>query len=711
MPYQKPGISIEYLIQATAATVQTPLLMPAVLGPVYQVENKRYAGVYKGLTLTVNYPAQKSGAVVDQGAGSEYPPKVYIQHDGTDYDVTTLVATTGSNVALTANLEHRVAAGSDDGVFKGTDQEVFESAKANFITAGVAVGDYVKVGSAVYRIKQVESGTRLSLTVGPAAAASDQTYTIVRRLRGDILISYRAARKDSDVVGKYLEADSVDALEDLFGEDAVGTHQNPLGLGMFLAMTAGGVKVAGSGIDPESSTPAVDYQDALESLERRYVYHIAPLTMDSSIHDLVIAHVDGLSQKERRRPRRAYISRSTPTEEDVRTGTLGIVTAGRMDAADNPFTDFNAESIDGEVKALREGDVVTVAGLTTEHKITAVLDHNIQVRPDFSGNELSTGYGATAAVTAGERTSGKAVVLDNTPGAAFAGSGNLDVAIVNGSEVIVATGGYVHTSHTLTFGSAVLNSGSLNGPTTKAAIGTDARFYAISGGTTQARTFTVSRTNSRGDQANDLAQVARGIKNERVTLVAPDTFDFSIGGETVKLNGFYVAACRAGQRAGVRIGRPLIYASVPGPTGGDKSVDYFTEDQLDVMGGAGCQLYVQNAVGAPVICRDDLTTRQSDGPRYGQESEVVARDYLSYTLADTLQGSVGSTNVTPRTIEGVALSIDAVLSRMLGEQYQPFTALALSSIEASTTEKGRITATITATQSDPYTGTDITIVV
>jgi len=221
------------------------------------------------------------------------------------------------------------------------------------------------------------------------------------------------------------------------------------------------------------------------------------------------------------------------------------------------------------------------------------------------------------------------------------------------------------------------------------------------------QTFILKRYYSTAQMVENARAVAFGLGNMRVTLLGPD--QVTLDGTAV--DSFYLAAIKAGMRAGAQIGQPLINASVPMITAVNKGSDYFDEDQLDEIAGAGWQLAVQDAAGAPCYIRDELTTDQSVGPKKGQESEVIARDYAAYSYRDTLRPQVGNFNVTARTLKILQASVQAVNLTLMSLPYQPFTGLTIEKFAASTSDPGKVECRVKATQSDPYTGMDIEFVV
>ena len=80
---------------------------------------------------------------------------------------------------------------------------------------------------------------------------------------------------------------------------------------------------------------------------------------------------------------------------------------------------------------------------------------------------------------------------------------------------------------------------------------------------------------------------------------------------------------------------------------------------------------------------------------------VISRDWLSYTIKNTLQPQIAKGNITPRflgIIEGVAR---AVISTALTLPYEPFINVEIISVEKSEGVSGQITLRYQITQSEP----------
>lgn len=133
-------------------------------------------------------------------------------------------------------------------------------------------------------------------------------------------LAYTALRRDVSPLGtdfNLVRHGTTTALEEELGP--LDT-QNPLGLGMYFALlNAPGVEVTGCGVDAASDTEPegtlAAYVRALEYLESKDVYAIAPLTHSNDVGQAAQIHVDELSKPENGLERIAILNPRRPTRK------------------------------------------------------------------------------------------------------------------------------------------------------------------------------------------------------------------------------------------------------------------------------------------------------------------------------------------------------------------------------------------------------------
>lgn len=133
-------------------------------------------------------------------------------------------------------------------------------------------------------------------------------------------LAYNALRKDVSPVGEDFSLLRFGTTTDLDAALSPLDTQNPLGLGMYFALlNAPGVEVTGLGVDetsdsePEGSLDS--YVRALEFLESKDVYAIAPLTHANTVGQAAQVHVDELSEPENGLERIVLLNPTRPTRK------------------------------------------------------------------------------------------------------------------------------------------------------------------------------------------------------------------------------------------------------------------------------------------------------------------------------------------------------------------------------------------------------------
>lgn len=214
----------------------------------------------------------------------------------------------------------------------------------------------------------------------------------------------------------------------------------------------------------------------------------------------------------------------------------------------------------------------------------------------------------------------------------------------------------------------------------------------------------VRRPLSKSQQARTIASIARSVGNSRVRMMGPDKVRLNIEGQNKTVSGYYLAAIKAGMRAGARVGQPLIRQPVPFLTGVVGGSDRFTQAQLNVIAGGGWQLAVQATQSSQPYIRDELTTDQSRGARAGQESAQAALDYAAKTYRDTLNLQVGDFNLSESKLSLIRATAQVITGELLSLRDEPFETIDVLSIERSETEEGRTVFEFAVDQNTPYLG-------
>jgi hypothetical protein len=184
---------------------------------------------------------------------------------------------------------------------------------------------------------------------------------------GKIYVSFKALRVDVSAAADDPSLLSFERISDI--EDEIGpiSTDNPLALACYFALTnspTNAIKALGisavSASKPDGTLEA--YQEALEFLEGKEVYALAPLTQDGLVHQAFQTHVDSMSSAENKGERIVFINRDLPefsNAEVIASGSEGNTGASFSGDATADFT-ASTNFTDAGVEA---GDILVVSSL------------------------------------------------------------------------------------------------------------------------------------------------------------------------------------------------------------------------------------------------------------------------------------------------------------------------------------------------------------
>lgn len=226
--------------------------------------------------------------------------------------------------------------------------------------------------------------------------------------------------------------------------------------------------------------------------------------------------------------------------------------------------------------------------------------------------------------------------------------------------------------------------------------------------------FYVSREQTRTQQAQTIADQSTTWKNKRMAHVQPDTVYKTIDGVPTALPGYYLLCGLAGQGSGFPAQTGFTNTAIGGIEDLSNSNFYFTEEQLNIMAGAGTSLYVQASQGTTPYCRHALTTDNSV-LEYRELLKVKNWDYLSYYFKAVLEPFIGTWNITEETIQTIrqtlVSSAEALLSRRLPKVGPPLVGYKISSIAQSEAIADSIEIVMDIAIVDPNNYTTLTLVI
>ena len=202
------------------------------------------------------------------------------------------------------------------------------------------------------------------------------------------------------------------------------------------------------------------------------------------------------------------------------------------------------------------------------------------------------------------------------------------------------------------------------------------------------------RTLNKTEQAADLALKPGLWSTRRAYLVWPD----EIGNADEVVPGYFLCCSLAGLRSSSLPHRPLTNVEILGWDDLSKTVDYFTEAQLNTMAASGYWIVTQDPNDGQVFTRHQLSTDNLDLNRR-EQSVTTNVDSISYTFLRRLAVYIGRGNVTPvmlGIIEGEILSVldffsNFVAQEILGPQVISYS---IQTLEQHTLLRDRILAIV-----------------
>ena len=406
---------------------------------------------------------------------------------------------------------------------------------------------------------------------------------------GDIYVAYTALRKDVTAAAADPALLSFDSSSDM--EAGIGpiSVDNPLALGMFLAIAnAPSRSVSGLGIDEANAAAPGGTLDgwtrALEYLESKEVYGLAPLTADEYVQSLIATHVTSMSQPEERGERIVFLWSPIPDRDTATTVATGE--DGQTNGTDDSFTlDVNPSSslIENGIDPSDEIDidenlylelVITVGGASElrRYSVQTVNGVILTLRTTFATDENEDGFFTTE--TLDEEVSGTDWALK-----------------IRGDELVI-------TGTTLPNLSAKAT-----------AAGAAAETYA----------------------------------SRRVYYLACDSLDTSIDGSTKNVEGYYAAAALVGMVAEQLPQQPFTNLPITGFSKVYGTDDTFSENQLDTIADGGRMVLVN--LGGKVVPRKQLST-STTSIEAKELSITKAIDWLAKGLRSTNRVFIGRSVIT-----------------------------------------------------------------
>lgn len=336
MAYRRPAIEVIQEFQDAAVSLSLPSLPACVVAPGFQIADAVVAGIYSEDDLgtsTFPYTGLTTGAVVDISAVPDTEAEANAHKPvGLTLTDAYLVkkAQTITGKLATANLFQDVttdAFASFDPDATGAPTFYVDIISGGGVTAAdlgrklvtgknsdnelIVAAEWQSGGlplsNIVYRVLEFReeeiypvtsfgdrgvTATATGVEIG-AGLQSVTDATPLDVVEGNVVLSWRAIRPDlASALTVFTDLDSIEAV---FGiGDVVPSNVGAYGVNLAIQNTTTAVSFVGLDegfLDNEEQA----FQDALEYLEAKDVYAIAVMTHNTAVHQLVKAHVDGMS--------------------------------------------------------------------------------------------------------------------------------------------------------------------------------------------------------------------------------------------------------------------------------------------------------------------------------------------------------------------------------------------------------------------------------
>jgi hypothetical protein len=418
---------------------------------------------------------------------------------------------------------------------------------------------------------------------------------------GILYLQYRALRKDVSALAvdpaviKLSDPDTLSSVLDPISEE------NPLALGLFLAMlNAPTYEVKGLGVDevtaaaPEGTVAA--WARAASLLEAEEVYALVPLTQDQTVHGLFRTHAVVMSAPEQGGERIVFNNKKLPDRKNSKIAVSG--TSATSTASPNQFLlDTNPSSGLVALGLNPASGFEVAAGVYLELEVDGELRH-------------------------------------------------YNVVGVSGSLVNLRTT-FLPTQNTDGFYSDVFMDSSVSA--TPYSLKVRGAPLVISG-------------SSRIDyqtMAETIAEANALIANRRDYEVFPETVKLNVGGIEKALPGYYACAAVAGMVAAQAPQQGFTNFPITGITG-VVGPEKFTRRQKNIMAGGGTYILDQEVVGGSVFCRHQLSTDLlSVETRELSITKVV--DFCAKILRLGIRRFIGTSNVSPDVLDMLGATVHAIL--------------------------------------------------
>lgn len=604
MAYRQPGVKVTQEFVNALPALAAFSLPNVTIGPAYQVVTDESAGAYDALQVTLDFPNQIVGTIIDLTDNTSdlvnFPVTInfkntvirFLNQAGigvvNSYDLNQFTDATsnifqdvlpGDVIVVTGSLN------GNDGSYTVREKVTNNALKTNETFAAAETGltysvrrniqatiGTINIPTSTIGVVLAQAGVTL-----PASLTYDHAiFGVVPIISADVYLTYRALRLE--LSAGLTEVKRTAELQALFGVDQI-VPENPLAYAAFLALnnsaTPTNILALGSsfiGDDGTGGDELVAYSNAFDivALEDT-MYAISVLTQLTSVHSALKSHVLTLSAPDKKRERAGIINRKivlTSVVSDEKTTTGGLNGISGSGPTFTSFADVNASFITDGVVPGQYLNVSAPSLVIGRYKIASV---NSQT--------------SLTLVTATAPTSADATV-----------------------------------------------------------------------------TYTIDRDLSKNEQASTMAAYASSLATRRIVMTWPDVVKIPVGSTVRKLPGYFLNPAVGALTTGLPTQQGFTNLSVAVYSGVVHSTKYFDNDQLNLLAAGGVMIFVQDVIDVTALyIRHQLTTDTS-AIKFQEYSVTKNVDFIAKFIRDNHKQFIGRYNIVESTLDDLKANANGLLT-------------------------------------------------
>lgn len=167
-------------------------------------------------------------------------------------------------------------------------------------------------------------------------------------------------------------------------------------------------------------------------------------------------------------------------------------------------------------------------------------------------------------------------------------------------------------------------------------------------------------TAGRNQEVETYVNIGQGYSHRRLWHLVANGAYASVDGVISLVEGFFLAAAKAGQVAGNLPSAPLTNFAIGGFTRVVGTNDRYTETQMNQIAYGGNDIIVQNGEGAPPVSRHQLTTDMTS-IEVREQSIVKAIDFSAKFIRGGLRNFIGKYNITETFLDTISAVVQGQL--------------------------------------------------